>query len=95
MATNLPADLLDQLAALAHQVQALQADNQDLREEVNTLQAATVPAATAPPAATAEAAPAIAAATAVKFAETPGLHDMEEIIDYTSKQGTSLFNSAT
>ncbi len=62
---------------------------------MNTLQAATVPAAAAPPAAAAGAAPAFAAAAAIKFAETPGLPYAEEIIDYASKQGTSLFNSAT
>ena len=58
MAANIPANLLDRLAALAQQVQALQANNQALRREVNTLQAAAFPAAFAPPAATARAVPA-------------------------------------
>ena len=59
---------------------------------MNTLQAAAALAAIAPPAA---AAGAISATVAVKFAETPGLHEADQIIDYNSKLGMSLYNTAT
>ena len=35
-----------------------------------------------------------AAVTAVKFAETPGTYDVDNLLDLNSKTGTAIFNQA-
>lgn len=90
------------MAALQQQMQAMLAANVALQAQVDQFNAAAAAAAAAavaapvPPAGGALPVPVVvpAAITAVKFAETPGTYDVDNLLDLNSKTGTAIFNQA-
>jgi hypothetical protein len=90
------------MAALQQQMQAMLAANVALQAQVDqfnaaaTAAAASAVAAPVPPAGGALPVPVVvpAAITAVKFAETPGTYDVDNLLDLNSKTGTAIFNQA-
>jgi hypothetical protein len=89
------------MAALQQQMQAMLAANVALQAQVDQLNAAAAAAAAVaapvPPAGAVPVpavVPAPAVTTAVKFAETPGTYDVDNLLDLNSKTGTALFNQA-
>ena len=91
-AANEPNELANRVAQLEQLIQQLTERNTALQTQVDTL-------TSSQPQAAALQAPAVGqnatTTPSVKFAVTPGLHEVEKPIDYSKKQGTALYEQGT
>ena len=93
-------NVANRVAQLEQLIEQLTQCNTELQEQVTNLANAQAQAQQAqarpqqvPLARQAPAAP--NAAAPVRFAVTPGLHDVDQLIDYSKKQGTALYEQGT
>ena len=86
------ADQLQQrLDALEALVNTLQAQNTNLQNEVTNLQNAAAAAAAAAPVIPGAVLPAAAVAAPIPYAENPGRYDVEQVINFNTRLGTTVY----
>lgn len=86
---NNPEDMAARVAQLEQLVAQLTQQNANLQQQVATINQAQ---AQVPPAGPANI---VQANQPVRFAVTPGLHEVDQLIDYSKKQGTTLYEQGT